>query len=437
MKRIFTVALTLLFAGSVFPFSGCAWGGRVKADVTVEGVVVGGLTYAEAERAVREKIAGGLAPLTVCAPSGNVTFAYPEISFTDDVSALVRRAKRGDRLAARIRRNWAEAERRLEEICAQNARQAVNAELTFSAKGFEYSAGENGVRCDYNALLSDTARALREGGETVMLRCGEYAPEITEESLRARTQALSEFTTYYDGDNRPRSHNIALAAERVSGTVLEPNAEFSFNAAVGKRTAENGFEEATVIQDGEFAKGIGGGVCQTSTTLFNAALRAGMKITESRNHSLAISYVPYSLDAMVSEYSDLKFVNPYAFPVYILARAEGDGVKFEFFGMPDGLRYETESRILLRVKPPEAKIVEGEKNAVLRAEKEGIASESYLLVYNGDGKLLSRTLIRRDSYAAVQGIYQVAPSEEEPPAGEEDGDYGISPHGEGEFELFG
>ncbi len=116
MKRIFTVALTLLFAGSVFPFSGCAWGGRVKADVTVEGVVVGGLTYAEAERAVREKIAGGLAPLTVCAPSGNVTFAYPEISFTDDVSALVRRAKRGDRLAARIRRNWAEAERRLEEI---------------------------------------------------------------------------------------------------------------------------------------------------------------------------------------------------------------------------------------------------------------------------------------------------------------------------------
>ena len=95
MKRIFTVALTLLFAGSVFPFSGCAWGGRVKADVTVEGVVVGGLTYAEAERAVREKIAGGLAPLTVCAPSGNVTFAYPEISFTDDVSALVRRAKRG------------------------------------------------------------------------------------------------------------------------------------------------------------------------------------------------------------------------------------------------------------------------------------------------------------------------------------------------------
>lgn len=421
--NVVTLILALLFAGSAFPFSGCSAGGRVKTGVYINGISVGGMAYAYAERAVRERLAGELAPLTVNAPSGSVTFTYPELSFTDNVASLVRSAKRGESLVAKTERVWADMERRLEEICMANARDAVNAEVSFSAEGFTYTAEKKGIVCDYYALLADASKALKEETREVSLICREYSPEITEEALRARTAPLSSFTTYYDGGNLPRSKNIALAAEKISGSVLQPNAEFSFNGTVGKRTAENGFFEATVIQNGQFAKGIGGGVCQASTTLFNAALRAGMKITESRNHSLTVSYVPYSLDAMVSEYSDLKFVNPYAYPVYILARAKGDEVTFEFFGMPGGLRYETESKVVLRVPPPEAKIIEGEEDAVIRAEREGIASESYLLVYDKTGALLSRKLIRRDSYAAVQGIYKVAPPKEEtPPPEEESGD---------------
>lgn len=409
------VTAALLLAGSAFFLQGCSAGGTVKRNVVIEGVEVGGLPYAEAEERVRAKIAEDLPPLVVRTPAGE----FPvKLSFSDNVSELVRGAKKGESLSADVKREWVGEEEELEEICVANARTAVDAQLSFSADGFSYSPETDGIACDYRKLLSDVTDALSEDITEITLVCREYKPAVTEESLRARTRLLSSYTTYFDGDNEPRVTNIRLSASRVSGTLIGPNGEFSFNAAVGKRTEENGYRLAAVIQDGQFAQGVGGGVCQTSTTLFNAALRAGMTITESRNHSLAVSYVPPSLDAMVSEYSDLKFRNPYDLPVYILSRVQGEGVTFEFYGLPDGYRYETESKVLMRLPPPAPQIVEGEREEVIRAEKEGLASESYLLTYDGEGTLLSRKRIRKDSYAAVQGIYQVVPEDPVPPEGE-------------------
>ena len=224
--------------------------------------------------------------------------------------------------------------------------------------------------------------------------------------MKARTKKLSAFSTYFDASKTARAHNIALACERVAGNVLLPGETFSFNTAVGLRTAENGFLEAPIISGGEYVSGTGGGVCQASTTLMNAALRAGLTVTESRPHSLAVGYVPPSLDAMVSRWSDLKFTNPYPFPVYLLGRAAAGKVTFEIYGKPDGRRYETESRVLARIPPPEAEIREGEEDRTVRAEKEGVRSESYLLVYDERGALVQKKLLRRDSYAAVQGIYE-------------------------------
>ncbi len=399
---------TLLLAGSVCLFSGCA-SARVPQNVTVNGVHVGGMEYAAAERAVRSRIAETLLPLTVKTPVKDYTVGYPELSFQDDVRALLRGARAGDELTASVRRTWADMESFAEEVCKENARNGVNAQVAFTEQGFTYTPEVKGTYCDYSLFIQQIAAALNEGKAEVTLPCGEYDPELTEAELRARTAPLSSFATYYDGKNAPRAHNVRLAASRICRTVLQPNEEFSFNQTVGLRTEANGFQIATVIQNGQFAEGIGGGVCQTSTTLFNAALLAGMKITESRAHSLSVSYVKPSLDAMVSEFSDLKFVNPHAFPVYILSRAEGDEIAFEFYGKLDGKTYRTESVTLMKMPPPPAQIVEGEEEKLIRAEKAGLASESYLLTYGEDGTLLSRERIRKDSYAAVQGIYQIIP----------------------------
>lgn len=406
MKKLFSVTAALLVLGSAF-LCGCAGGGRVAEGVEIDGVYVGGMRYAEAERAVREVLMKDMPPLVVHAPAGDTVFT--EFTLKDDLPSLVRTARNGERLKAKTERIFPDAEERLSEVCERNAKEGRDATLFFSSEGFEYTRETNAVACDMERLKQDVFSALKGGMTEVTLSVYEIPPAVTEESLKKATAPMSAFETYFDANNEPRTENIRLASSKISGTTILPHEEFSFNTVVGKRTAENGYRESTVIQDGVFTKGIGGGVCQVSTTLFNAALKAGMTITESRNHSLSISYVPPSLDAMVSEYSDLKFVNPFEFPVYILSEVEGGKVEFSFFGFGDGMRYETESKVLMRLKPPAPKYVEGKENACIRSEKEGIASESYLIVYDALGNFVSRTLIRRDSYAAVQGVYEVAP----------------------------
>ena len=415
IKRI-RIIFSLLFLGSFFVscMALCGFGLRqVKSGVTANGIEVGGMDIKEAAEKVRESLAQNLPPLTIVTPQESITLRYPELSFTDDAESVLKSAKRGQSVHIHAVRQWADAESRIQKLCDHNAKLAVDAQVSFSASGFTYQKGKAGLVCDYNESLALVLEALEAGREEVVLATHAYEPAITEEILRERTQLLASFSTQFDASNANRTHNIRLAAKKLAGAILAPHAEFSFNERVGERTAENGFQESVVIFDGEFVKGVGGGVCQLSTTLFNAALRAGLKITESRNHSLSVSYVQPSLDAMVSEYSDLKFVNPYDTPVYLNARVQGGRVSVECYGLPDGKQYRTESVILYRLPPPPEEIVEGKEDKILRAEKEGIASESYLIVYDSGGRLISRTLIRRDNYAVVRGKRQVAVQQEE------------------------
>ncbi len=410
------ILLSLLFAGSFFLSSTTLCGftfGKVRSGVVANGLEVGGMSVREAVSLVRKNIVENLPPLTILSPAGKIEISYPELSFTDDAETVLKNAKKGESVVIRPVRQWANAESRIQELCDRCARLAVDAEVSFSPSGFTYRAGKDGLVCDYNETLSRVFDALAGGEREVSLESYACAPALTEEILKERTKRLSSYTTNFDASNANRTYNIRFAAEKLAGTVIAPHTEFSFNKRVGKRTAENGFKESVVIFDGQFVKGVGGGVCQLSTTLFNAALRAGMQITESRNHSLSVSYVQPSLDAMVSEYSDLKFYNPHDTPVYLNARVQGGSVTVECFGLSDGMRYETESVVLYRLAPPPAETVEGDEEKVLRAEKEGVASESYRLVYDNQGRLLKRELLRRDNYAVVRGLNQIKKQEEQ------------------------
>lgn len=404
------VVLSFLFAGIFFLSCTALCGfsfGKVKSGVRANGLAVGGMRLDEAVRNVRKNLAENLPSLTIATPSGEVEIAYPELSFTDDAERILRAAKRDEEVLIRPVRQWTNAETRIRELCDKNAKLQVDAKVDFSAAGFAYTAGKNGLVCDYNKTLDNVFRALKEGERRAELITRPRAPALSEEILRERTKLISAYTTKFDPLNQNRAHNISLAAQKLAGAIVAPHAEFSFNERIGRRTEENGFKESVVIFDGEFVKGVGGGVCQLSTTLFNAVLRAGMRITESRNHTLSVSYVPPSLDAMVSEYSDLKFKNPFDTPVYLNASVEGGSVTVTCFGLLDGKRYETESVVLYRLPPPPAETVEGDEEKILRAEKEGIASESYLIAYDKEGRLLSRTLLRRDVYAAIRGKIQI------------------------------
>ena len=400
MTKKVRLTLSLLALGSVL-FCGNAFG-RVRAGVAINGVEVGGMRYEEAE----EKVRSMLPSASFCLKTPRGEFSVP-LDTVDDISDLVKKAKRGESLTATVRHVWINAEEDVKDICRRVSCEAQDAAVFFSKNGsFSYAPERAGLGCLYEQTLCRALQALREGRESAEIVTRPLTPAVTVNELRTRTQLLCEYETAFNGDNGARKHNIALACTKISGTVLPAGGVFSFNETVGRRTEENGFEVASVILEGEFVPGVGGGVCQVSTTLMNCAVRSGLNVIESRPHSLSVSYVQPSCDAMVSDYSDLKIKNPYPYPVYIAARTGESSVTFRIYGMPDGKRYELESKTVLRVSPPPDKVISGDEDKVVRQAKEGVASESYLLVYKGE-RLVSRTLFRRDRYAVVQGIVQV------------------------------
>ena len=216
-------------------------------------------------------------------------------------------------------------------------------------------------------------------------------------------EKMSSYTTYYAKEDRGRCENIAIAASLIDGVTVQAYGEFSFNKRVGERTADAGFKQAKIIVNGEYVSGVGGGVCQVSTTLYNAALKAGLEVVEYHPHSLLVSYISPSRDAMVSSASDLKLYNPHAFPVCLSAEVFEGGVRVAFFGKNEGYRYEITSKILEEIPPPEPIVKEGEKEEVIRSPKNGVRSEAYIECYK-ESSLLYRKRLRSDEYRPIQGI---------------------------------
>ncbi|MBQ8685020.1 MAG: VanW family protein [Clostridia bacterium] len=230
-----------------------------------------------------------------------------------------------------------------------------------------------------------------------------WFPVAVKSAEAAELETVSSYTTYFNQAESGRSRNIQIAASLIDGVTLQPYGEFSFNQTVGERTKEAGFQQAKIIVGGEYVLGTGGGVCQVSTTLYNAALKSGLTVTEFHPHSLQVSYVAPSRDAMVSTQSDLKFYNPHSFPVRISAKVTEGAIRVGFLGKREGYRYEIVSETLEEIPPPPPIVKEGDTEEIVRSPKNGLKSQAYLEKYKGDS-LLSRTRLRTDSYLPVQGV---------------------------------
>ncbi|MFL6555241.1 MAG: VanW family protein [Bacillus sp. (in: firmicutes)] len=148
-------------------------------------------------------------------------------------------------------------------------------------------------------------------------------PRVDSELLgNIRGEKIGEYVTFFNTNNKERNNNIYLAAKAINNYVLFPGEIFSFNKVVGERTAGKGYMPATVIVNGEFSEDFGGGICQVSSTLFNAVDNAGLKVVQRNSHSKEVSYVPPKRDATVSwNGPDLIFKNDYNQPILILAKS--------------------------------------------------------------------------------------------------------------------
>ena len=228
--------------------------------------------------------------------------------------------------------------------------------------------------------------------------CG-FAHTVAEDE-KFEVELLSSYTTYFDGKNEARSHNIRLASSLINGTVIQNGEIFSFNERVGQRTPERGFQRANIIENGEFVEGVGGGVCQVSTTLYNVALLSGCKIVEYHPHSLAVSYVPPSRDAMVSgTFFDLKFENTTGSTIYLKAVTGENFVSFKVYGRDFGVKYDFTSFVTGAIEAPEEFT---DDIALVREGRDGTVSEGYLTVTkNGYTRVI---FLRRDKYSPQKKI---------------------------------
>ena len=176
-------------------------------------------------------------------------------------------------------------------------------------------------------------------------------PEITSSMLRENTYKRSEFTTEIFSSSANRKNNIRRAIKSINGVKLGKKEKFSFNKCVGKRTEQNGYTKAKIIVDGEFVEGVGGGVCQVSSTLYNAVLLAGLDVLQAQKHSQRVSYVKAGFDAMVNYgSSDLVFENNTDGDIYIIAKFNQSNITVVYGGVKGRKKNQVESIKIILTK---------------------------------------------------------------------------------------
>ena len=418
-KRFTIAVLSVLF---LLCLSG-AYGFSRYHPCEIEGVNIAGLTQEVARQKIERELQRQLKAkkLTIQVENKRYCFCYPQLYYKTNLIEVLQQAqsKKG-KLRLQKELCLTNLEKSLRGICDDFYRQSIDASIVFHGRTtakpvFQYTRDRAGRFLDGKKLRQDVENALQRNFKKEMLI---YAKAIYKDAnfqvndAKNATKLLASFCTYFATSNAERTHNITLASEYINGTVLEPNMVFSFNEKTGPRTVERGFKEAHIIQEGEFVNGVGGGVCQVSTTVYNCALLAGLKIVEYHPHSLQVGYVPPSFDAMVNgRVCDLKFRNCYDTPVYIASRVQDNQLRVEVYGMPTGVVYSRESVLLEKIAPKEPEICIGEEEKVLRPEKEGVRSEGYLIIEK-NGRI-ERKKIRTDYYKSVQGKVQILPKVEE------------------------
>lgn len=240
---------------------------------------------------------------------------------------------------------------------------------------------ENGL--DFAISVDDAKNILSEDKTEYTIPLKTLYPSVTTNMIgtEAFPDLLSTFSTKYSTRDPDRTTNLQLAASKVNGTVVMPGETFSYNQTVGARTISAGYKEAPIYVSGEVVDGLGGGICQITSTLYNAVLYANLEIVERSNHQFVPSYVSASRDATVVYGSiDFKFKNNRNYPIKLVASVSGGIAKFEIYGLKSDNEYEVEI-----------------SSYVTGSSANSTYSEAYRILKQ-NGQVVSRELLSRDTY---------------------------------------
>lgn len=267
--------------------------------------------------------------------------------------------------------------------------------------------------------LSDAVLSALQGQGEVTLPITEASKQIPDDQLAQISDVMAEFSTRFPTSQVSRCSNLKLAASKLNGTIIMPGETFSFNGTVGQRTLKAGFKLAGVYSNGRHDTGIGGGICQVSTTLYNAVLFSNLKVVERTNHSMPVAYVPVGRDATVDwGTKDFRFENTTGAPIAISSEYQPGKLTFRILGKKDptlevkivseghrswgrGVKYVHDGSLA----PGKTKVVEKGSS--------GHAVQTYRLVYK-NGALVERQPLGTSHYGG--GVRIIARNEKATPA---------------------
>ncbi|MFR2533872.1 MAG: VanW family protein [Clostridia bacterium] len=275
---------------------------------------------------------------------------------------------------------------------------------------------------DFAISIEEAKELLQEDKEEYVIPLKITIPEKTTEKLgeEAFPTVLGEYTTIYDVSNKNRSINLELASDKINGTIVLPGETFSYNKTVGERTIAQGYKEAAIYSGGKVVDGIGGGICQLSSTLYNTVLYANLEIISRTNHRFLTSYVPTGRDATVSWGTiDFKFKNTRTYPIKIVSSVKNGVVKIGIYGIQEEKEYQVTIQSTVTETIPyttnyiEDDTLEKGNQVIEQKGANGAKSVTYKIVtYHGIE--VSRTVLSNDTYSPLEKIIRKGTKEEKP-----------------------
>ena len=318
----------------------------------------------------------------------------------------------------------------LEKIAKEINVQVKDASISIEDSQVIINDGESGLNVNIDESIKKIIRGLEKGNQKEELIVTKVESHIKKEQLQEVDTLLGSYSTKFNSSIAGRSTNIKIAASRSSDVLLMPGDTFSYNEHTGMRTVANGYKNAPVIVQGVVQEGIGGGVCQVSSTLYNSVLYSGLELVSLKNHSIPSTYVIKGRDATVTDTGiDFVFKNNLKYPIYLKNYVSGNTVTCQIYGSSkDKQKIEIETNIDGVSVAPTKKVedptmTKGEEKE-LEAGRNGYTVSTYRLYMDENGKIIKREKVASSYYPKKQGIIavgtmevkpEVAPTPEVPP----------------------
>ena len=413
---------------------------KIAQNVYIDQIDVGGMSEAEADEAVRayaDELKNQTFTLTIDEKSvtttgeqlgidwanpGVVKEAY-DIGKTGNIIERYKSKKDLEHESIVLDLEFAADRDTVKEYLKNNTealnQEAVNYGLKRENGVFTMTDGQNGIAVDIDKsadkIVEYVASEWDRSAETMLaLEAEVVEPEGTREQLSRVKDVLGTFTTDFSSSSAGRAQNVRNGASKINGKVLYPGEQFSVYEAVNPFSAENGYELAGSYENGTTVQTYGGGICQVSSTLYNAVIRAEMQIDERFCHSMIVSYVQPSMDAAIAgTYKDLKFTNQYDFPIYIEGYTNGGLITFTIYGEETrdaGREVIFESETTSTTEPPTEYVIAADQQigsmATQQSAHTGYTAKLWKIVKE-NGVEVSREVYNNSTYRASAKIVAV------------------------------